>query len=428
MITKLGTFDTSILDISDGIVEVLSTSGDTHLGGDDFDKVIVNYIADEFKKENGIDLRKDKQSFQRLFEAAEKTKCELSFKTTTEISLPFITADANGPKHLNMELSRSKFNQLTQHLIDRCLNPVKEALSMAKLQASEIDEVLLVGGSTRIPSVQDLVKNLTGKQPNMSVNPDEVVALGAAVQAGIINGEMKDIILLDVIPLSLGVETMGNIMTKLIERNTTIPCSKSETFSTGADNQPAVDIVVLQGERHFSKDNKTLGNFRLDGIRQAPRGVPQIEVTFDVDVNGILKVSAKDKDTNKVQNITISGSSNLDKSDIERMIEEAKLNEEKDKLKREIVENKNVLENYIYQIDKLLNDNENIDPSLKGQMMNVKEDIQKTLNNEELTLEEVKSKINEINNLVQTFMNRQQTQQSSDNNDVIDAEFENEAS
>ena len=350
-----GTFDVSILDIGDGVVEVLSTSGDTHLGGDDFDKVVVDWIADEFRKESGIDLRKDKQALQRLYEAAEKAKCELSSRANTEIGLPFITADANGPKHLNMSITRAKFDQLTAHLVERCTGPVKDALSAAKLSEGEIDEVVLVGGSTRIPAVQDLVRKLTGgKQPNMSVNPDEVVAVGAAVQAGILSGEMKDVLLLDVIPLSLGVETMGAVMTRLIEKNTTIPCRKTEVFSTAADNQPAVDIVVLQGEREMAADNRILGNFKLEGIRQAPRGLPQIEVTFDVDANGILNVTAKDKDTGKEQRITIDGSTNLDKSEVERMIREAGEHAADDKRRKELAEARNELESLVYQLEKTL--------------------------------------------------------------------------
>ncbi len=352
-----GTFDVSILDIGDGVVEVLSTSGDTHLGGDDFDKVLVDYIADEFRKENGIDLRKDKQALQRLYEGAEKAKCELSSRMSTEISLPFITADANGPKHLNMTVTRAKFDQLTAPLVERTVGPVKDALAGAKLTEKDIDEVILVGGSTRIPAVQDQVRKLTGgKQPNMSVNPDEVVAVGAAIQAGILSGEMKDVLLLDVIPLSLGVETMGGVMTKLVEKNATIPIKKTETFSTAADNQPAVDIVVLQGEREMASDNKILGNFKLEGIRQAPRGIPQIEVSFDVDANGILNVTAKDRDTGKQQQITIAGSTNLDKSEVDRMIREAQEHSADDRKKKERAEARNELESSVYQLEKMVSE------------------------------------------------------------------------
>ena len=331
-----GTFDVSILDVGDGVCEVRATSGDTHLGGDDFDKCVVDWLADGFKRDQGIELRSDPQALQRLYEAAEKAKCELSSATQTQINLPFITADASGPKHLNVTLTRASFEAMVQALIDRCMEPVKQALNDAKLPANEIDEVILVGGSTRIPAIQALVKKLTGgKEPNMTVNPDEVVALGAAVQAGIIKGEVSDVLLLDVTPLSLGVETMGGVMTKLIERNTTIPARRTETFSTAEDNQTAVDVVVLQGEREMAQDNRTLGRFRLEGIRQAPRGMPQIEVTFDIDANGILNVSAQDKDTGKEQNITISGSTSLEQREIDRMIREAETHAADDKARRE---------------------------------------------------------------------------------------------
>ncbi|HEX4397581.1 MAG TPA: molecular chaperone DnaK, partial [Trebonia sp.] len=308
-----GTFDVSILDIGDGVVEVRATSGDTHLGGDDFDRRIVDSLADEFQRDNGIDLRADPQALQRLFEAAEKAKVELSSVTQTPVSLPFITADATGPKHLNTTLTRAKFDQLTADLVERTAAPVRQAIADAKLTVADIDEVILVGGATRTPAVQDMVRKLTGgKDPNMTVNPDEVVALGAAVQAAVLKGEMKDVLLLDVTPLSLGIETLGGVMTKVIERNTTIPTRRTETFSTAADNQTAVDVVVLQGERERAADNRVLGRFRLENIRPAPRGEPQIEVTFDIDANGILNVSARDKDTGAEQRITISESSNLD--------------------------------------------------------------------------------------------------------------------
>jgi molecular chaperone DnaK len=352
-----GTFDVSILDVGEGVCEVRSTSGDTHLGGDDFDKRIVDWLADEFKKDQGIELRNDVQALQRLYEAAEKAKCELSNTSETQINLPFITADATGPKHMNVTLSRAKFEALTHDLVQRCLKPVKQALSDAKITEKEIDEVILVGGSTRIPAVQALVKQLTGgKEPHMGVNPDEVVALGAAVQAGIIKGEVEDVVLLDVTPLSLGVETLGGVMTKIIERNTTIPTRRTEIFSTAEDNQAAVDIVVLQGEREMARDNRQLGQFRLDGIRPAPRGIPQVEVSFDIDANGILNVTAKDKDTGKGQTVTISGSTALDKTEVERMIKEAQVHAADDKKRREEVDIRNRADSLAYQVERTLSD------------------------------------------------------------------------
>ncbi len=347
-----GTFDISVLELGDGVFEVKSTNGDTHLGGDDFDQKVMDWIADEFKKSDGIDLRKDRMALQRLKEAAEKAKCELSSSMQTEINLPFITADANGPKHLNMTLTRAKLEQICADLIERTVEPVKKALADAGLTAKEIDEVILVGGMIRMPAVQELVKKIFDKEPHKGVNPDEVVAIGAAIQGGVLKGEVKDVLLLDVTPLSLGIETLGNVMTKLIDRNTTIPSKKSEIFSTAADNQTSVEVHVLQGEREFARDNKTIGRFILDGIPPAPRGVPQVEVTFDIDANGILHVTAKDKATGKEQKITITASSGLSESEIKNMVREAESHAKEDKQKREEVEVKNQADNLVYNTEK----------------------------------------------------------------------------
>lgn len=351
-----GTFDVSVLDVGEGVVEVQSTSGDTHLGGDDWDEALVNWIANDFKREQGIDLRSDRQSLQRLREAAEKAKIELSSRKETEINLPFITADASGPKHLQMKLTRSKFEQLTASLVNRLKGPFKQALDDAGVKANDLNEVVLVGGSIRMPMVQDLVRKLTGKEPHKGVNPDEVVAVGAAIQGGVLGGEVTDVLLLDVTPLSLGVETLGGVMTRLIERNTTIPSRKSETFSTAADMQTAVDIHVLQGERTMSRDNMSLGRFRLDGIPPAPRGVPQVEVTFDIDANGIINVTAKDNASGKEQQITITASTNLNQSEIDKMVSEAEQQREEDERQRESIELRNRADNMAYQMEKQLDE------------------------------------------------------------------------
>merc|ERR1712230_343311 len=379
-----GTFDVSVIEAGDGVTEVLSTSGDTHLGGDDFDRCIVDHLASTFKSNEGIDLRQDKQALQRLTEAAEKAKIELSSATQSEINLPFITATPEGPKHLDLNLTRAKFEELAAKLIDRCKVPVEQSLKDAKLSPSELDEIVMVGGSTRIPSIQELVKRVTGKDPNQTVNPDEVVAVGAAIQGGVLAGEVKDILLLDVTPLSLGVETLGGVMTKMITRNTTVPTKKTETYSTAVDGQTNVEIHVLQGEREMASDNKSLGTFRLDGIPPAPRGVPQIEVTFDIDANGILSVTAKDKGSGKEQSISITGASTLSDNEVEKMVKDAESNASADKEKREKIDLKNQAETLVYQAEKQMGElGDKVEADAKAKVDEKRTKLQEAINAED---------------------------------------------
>ena len=429
-----GTFDVSILDVGNGVFEVKATNGDTHLGGDNFDKAIVDWLADEFKKSFGIDLRQDKQALQRLTEAAEKAKIELSGAIETQINLPFITADALGPKHLDIKLTRAKFDDLTNSLVERCRQPVLNAIADAKLKENDVYEVILVGGSTRTLAVQKLVRELTGgRAPNQSVNPDEAVALGAAIQAGVLAGEVKDVLLLDVTPLSLGVETMGGIVAKIVERNTTIPVRRSQIFSTAEDNQPAVDINVLQGERELAKDNRSLGQFKLDGIPPATRGIPQVEVTFDIDANGILKVSAKDKATNKEQTVTISDSTSLDKVEIDRMIHDAKTHATEDKKRRQEVEVRNTADATVYQVQRQLNEEGSRLPiNEKSRLEQLLTETKKALE-ENAPVEHLRELVSDLTQAASVFTSSaepnspdnggQASRNTSGSDDVIDAEY-----
>ena len=410
-----GTFDVSILEVGDGVFEVLATSGDTHLGGDDFDKKIVDFLLKDFSNKENIDLSKDPQALQRLTEAAEKAKIELSNLSETTLNLPFITANETGPKHIEVKLTRAKFEELCEDLITRCRIPVENAIKDARIDKKEVDEVVMVGGSIRIPAIQQLVKKLTGKDPNQTVNPDEVVAIGAAVQGGVLAGEVKDILLLDVTPLSLGVETLGGVTTKIIPRNTTIPIKKSEVFSTAIDNQPNVEIHILQGEREMAQDNKSLGNFRLEGIPLAPRGVPQIEVTFDIDANGLLSVTAKDKGTGKEQSITVKNASTLDKDELERMVKEAEVGAEQDKEKREKIDLKNQADLLCYQVEKqLIEIQDKISNSKKIEVEESVKSLRQSIQDEDYN--SIKMKTQELQKLISTLANESTTSSDQDTN------------
>ena len=433
-----GTFDVSILEIGDGTFEVLATAGNNRLGGDDFDKVIIDYLAEEFKKAEGVDLREDNMALQRLKEAAEKAKKELSSTMSSNINLPFITATASGPKHMNIDLSRAKFDELTHHLVEKTMEPTKRALADAGLSVSEIDDVLLVGGSTRIPAVQEAVKKFIGKEPHKGINPDECVAAGAAIQAGVLTGEVNDLLLLDVTPLSLGIETMGNVMTKIIERNTTIPTKKSQVFSTAADNQTAVDIHVLQGERSMAYDNTTLGRFQLSEIPPAPRGIPQIEVTFDIDANGIVHVTAKDLGTGKEQKVTITSGTNLSEEEIEKKVKEAEMNAEADKAKKDKIEAVNQADSTIYQTEKTLNElGDKVNADDKSQIEAAITSLKEVKDKESARAEEIKAAIDEVMNKFhkvseqmyqqaqaeQAAQGGEEASQNQSNDDVVDADF-----
>ena len=410
-----GTFDVSVLELGDGVFEVMSTNGDTHLGGEDFDNILVNYLVDEFKKESGIDIKKDAAAMQRVKDEAEKAKKELSSSTSTDINLPFLSADAEGPKHFEYTLTRAKLEELVKPLLDRLAEPVEKALKDAKLTTKDIDEIVMVGGMTRMPAVVEKVKEIFGKDPMQGVNPDEVVAVGAAIQGGVLQGDVKDVLLLDVTPLTLGIETMGGVRTPLIDRNTTIPTSKSEVFSTASDNQPQVEIHVLQGEREFAKDNKSLGRFILDGIAPAPRGVPQIEVTFNLDANGILNVTAKDKGTGKEQSITIQNSGNMSKEDIEKAQKEAEMHADEDKKKKETIDAKNHLENAVYQAEKMPDEfKDKISDDDKETIKKAVEDAKKTLNDESATKDQLEQAVKDLNDRIMPIGAKMYQQTSAD--------------